>query len=757
MTRKIPFPPFFLDAIAPRQREDVAPETTSGMLSVGAAQVPGLPPFLDQAITASVNGICITDATGPDNPILYVNPAFERMSGYTAAEVVGRNCRFLQGPDRDQDAVATIRAAVRTGASCQVVLRNYHKDGALFWNELYVSPVHDANGDLIAFIGVQNDITTRKALEQQIADDHFHALVEHASDMITLIDAEGIILYASPAIERVLGYTPEEVTGTPILALLHPTDVAPARAALAHAPLSTGAPVRIEARCRHRDGSWRSLDTVGTNQLAVPAIRGIVLNGRDVTARKRAEETLRHQAWHDALTDLPNRVLLYERIRATLGDVSDAPRPLAVLLLDLDHFKDVNDTFGHARGDALLRTVADRLQAVTRADDTVARLGGDEFAVLLPGADAAGAARVAAAIRTALDAPMQVEGQVLRMGVSVGGALAPAHGMDSGTLLRHADVSMYVAKRTRQGYALYEPAQDQHGPERLALAGDLRDAIEQGALVLHYQPQVDLGTGQVTGVEALVRWPHPAQGLIPPDRFIPLAEHTGLIAPLTDWVLPLAEHTGLIAPLTDWVLPLAEHTGLIAPLTDWVLAEAIRQCRAWQRTGRLFAVSVNLSMWNLHDVTLPDRVAALLGDHGVAPAWLRLELTESALMADPERAMAVVARLSGLGVGLAVDDFGSGYSSLAYLKTLQVDELKIDKGFVRAMATDATDAAIVASTVALGHALGLRVVAEGIEDQATWDLLVGMGCDTAQGYHLSRPLPPDALAHWLHEAAWSAA
>jgi len=720
MMRKIAAPPSVLDAIAPRQRADAPPEATPEVLPAGTGPVPGRPPFLDQAIAASVNGICITDATGPDNPILYVNPAFERLSGYSAAEVVGRNCRFLQGPERDQDAVATLRAAIRAGAPCQVVLRNYHKDGTLFWNELYISPVHDAAGGLVAFIGVQNDITARKELERQIADDHVHALIEHASDMITLIDAAGTILYASPAIERVLGYTPEEVIGTSILALLHPDDVAPARAALAHAPLSDGAPVYIEARCRHRDGSWRALDTVGTNQLAVPAIKGIVLNGRDVTARKRAEETLRHQALHDALTDLPNRALLHEHIVAVRGDAPDAPRPLALLLLDLDHFKEVNDTVGHERGDALLREVAARLQAATRTGDTVARLGGDEFAVLLPGADAAGAARVAEAIRAALDAPPHVGGLLLRVGASVGGVLAPAHGLDGDTLLRRADVAMYVAKRLRRGYALYEPAQDQHSPERLALAGELRDAIERGALALHYQPQVDLATGRVTGVEALVRWPHPAQGLIPPDRFIPLAE----------------------------------QTGVIAPLTAWVLAEAIRQCRAWQRAGHLLAVSVNLSMWDLHDATLPERVAALLREHGLSPAWLRLELTESALMAEPERAMGVLAGLSDLEVGLAVDDFGSGYSSLAYLKTLPVDELKIDKGFVREMATDETDAAIVASTVALGHALGLRVVAEGIEDQATWERLTGMGCDVAQGYYMSRPLPATDLQRWLFTSSF---
>ncbi len=449
----------------------------------------------------------------------------------------------------------------------------------------------------------------------------------------------------------------------------------------------------------------------------------IMQHVEDVTEQRRAEERLQRQAWHDSLTDLPNRARLHERIAAALGDAPDVPAPLALLLLDLDHFKEINDAFGHQCGDALLCGAADRLRGVVRADDTIARLGGDEFAVLLPGADAAGAVRVAQAIRAALDEPLTVDGQMLRVGASVGIALAPTHGADGTTLLRWADVAMYAAKRGRRGQALYEPAQDQHSPERLALIGALRDAIEQGALALHYQPQVDLASGRVCGVEALVRWPHPERGLIPPDAFIPLAE----------------------------------QTGLIAPLTEWVLAEAIRQAREWQRAGLLLGVSVNLSMWNLHDPALPDRVVALLRDHGLSPAWLRLELTESALMADTDRTMDVLARLATLGVRLAVDDFGSGYSSLAYLKRLPVDELKIDKGFVREMAANETDGAIVASTVGLGHALGLRVVAEGIEDRATWELLVGMGCDVAQGYYLSRPLPPDALVRWLREAPWAVA
>jgi len=466
-----------------------------------------------------------------------------------------------------------------------------------------------------------------------------------------------------------------------------------------------------------------SPDTRSPRPEMVQALVAIGTHIGQFVERARAEEAVRHQATHDALTDLPNRAFLHERVIATLDAAAPSARSLALLLLDLDHFKEVNDTFGHEQGDALLREVAARLRGAVRVGDTVARLGGDEFAVLLPGADAAGATRVVADLHAALDTPLQVEGQALRVGASVGIALGPVHGADGPTLLRRADVAMYVAKRARTGHAVYDPAQDQHSPARLALVGELRAAIEQGALTLHYQPQVDLGNGRVCGVESLVRWPHPERGLIPPDAFIPLAE----------------------------------QTGLIAPLTEWVLGEAMRQARAWQRAGLLLAVSVNLSMWNLHDPTLPDRVAALLREHGLSPAWLRLELTESALMADAERALAVLTRLAALGVGLAVDDFGAGYSSLAYLKKLPVNELKIDKGFVRELATDATDAAIVTSTVALGHALGLRVVAEGIEDRATWEALVGMGCDTAQGYYLSRPLPADALAQWLRDSAWAVA
>jgi len=680
-------------------------------------------------VETAQEGVWQVDA---DDRTTFVNQRMADMLGYTVAEMLGQPL-FAFVTEGGQAVVQASLERRRRGEASQLDVAYRRKDGAVLWARLAANPLRGVDGQYAGALAMVADITERKQAEAALVHerDLLQTLMDTAPDTIYFKDAAARFVRVNRAQAHLLGAsTPDAVVGRTDFDYF-PPDLAREMYADDQHVLTSGQPLvnRLEDQSAHGQGQKWILST------KMPIMRdgqitGLVGISRDITdlhaaeeALHAGEEQLRRQAWHDSLTGLPNRALLHERITAALGDAPDAPRPLALLLLDLNHFKEINDALGHERGDALLRVAADRLRGVVRAGDTVARLGGDEFAVLLPGADAAGAARVADTIRASLDAPLQVEGQLLRVGASVGIALAPVHGTDGMTLLRRADMAMDTAKRGRLGQALYDPAQDQHSPERLALIGELRDAIERGELTLHYQPQVDLKSGHVCGVEALVRWPHPVHGLIPPDRFIPLAE----------------------------------QTGLIAPLTDWVLAEAIRQGRKWQRAGLLLGVSVNLSMWNLHDPALPERVAALLREHGLSPAWLRLELTESALMADTDRAMDVLARLSALGVRLAVDDFGSGYSSLAYLKTLPVDELKIDKGFVREMATDATDAAIVASTVALGHALGLRVVAEGIEDRATWDLLAGMGCDVAQGYHIARPLPPDALARWLREAPWAVA
>jgi diguanylate cyclase (GGDEF)-like protein len=415
--------------------------------------------------------------------------------------------------------------------------------------------------------------------------------------------------------------------------------------------------------------------------------------------------------------------LLHDRLEQALVAARRERHPLALLLLDLDSFKEVNDTFGHAAGDRLLQQVAARLQDALPPSDTVARLGGDEFAVLRPGEDVAGATLAMQKLLAALEAPVVVEGQALPSQASIGLALFPEHGDDAQTLLRHADVAMYSAKQVHRPYAIYTPARDPYSPSRLDLIAALRQAIALGALRLHYQPKLAVASGAVCGAEALVRWQHPQYGLILPDQFICLAE----------------------------------QTGLIAPLTRWVLEASLRQCRCWQRRGLPLVIAVNLSMWDVHDPEFPDSIARLLRATNVPPDALRVELTESTIMADADHTLDVLTHLAALGVRLSVDDFGTGYSSLSYLTRLPVDELKIDRSFVQHMAIQSHDAAIVASTIGLGRGLGLRVVAEGVEDRETWDLLAGLGCDVAQGYYVSRPLPALAFARWLRTAPWPVA
>jgi len=442
----------------------------------------------------------------------------------------------------------------------------------------------------------------------------------------------------------------------------------------------------------------------------------IVVGYQRRTERQAAQN--QHQALHDALTGLPNRTLLRDRTAQAIRQADRELTPAALLLLDLDRFKDVNDTLGHHHGDQLLTLVGERLRATLRDVDTVARLGGDEFAVLLPRIAAAeGATAAAEKLQAALEEPFLLDGLTLEVEASIGVVTYPDHGSDPDELLQRADIAMYAAKETHAGFVLFDPALDQHSPRRLTLLGELRHAIENQELVLHYQPKMDAHTGQILGVEALVRWQHPTHGLLPPDEFIPLAE----------------------------------RTGLIAPLTHDVLDQALRQCQAWQRAGHELPVAVNISARRLLDLAFPDEVAGLLARWEVPARLLVVEITESTIMADPAHALEILGRLNQMGVQVSIDDFGTGYSSMAYLKTLPVHELKVDRSFVSHMTSNASDAVIVRSTVDLGRNLGLRVVAEGVEDPATWQQLDALGCDAIQGYHVSRPVPPDDLTTWLQQ------
>jgi diguanylate cyclase (GGDEF)-like protein len=417
-----------------------------------------------------------------------------------------------------------------------------------------------------------------------------------------------------------------------------------------------------------------------------------------------ASRRLRAQALHDALTGLPNRTLLHRRAGRSLRGDGLA----AMLLIDLDRFKEVNDTLGHDYGDALLVEVAERLHAVLRRGDTLARMGGDEFAVLLDGLpDRSAVGELAGRLQDALRRPLALRGVAVELEASIGAALYPDHGATVGELLQRADVAMYDAKRGRRGIATYAPERDPYSADRLGLLAELRRAIERDELVLHYQPKVSLRSGELTGVEALVRWQHPTRGLLGPHEFVPFAE----------------------------------RTGAVADLTRWVVDRALADCR-----GLELPVAVNLAAANIVDVTLPEAIGAALERHGVPADRLVCEISEHTVMADPIRASDVLDGLRALGVGLSLDDFGTGHSSLAYLKRLPLDEVKIDRSFVAGMTEDENDAVIVRSTIDLARNLGLRVVAEGVETAEIMDTLAELRCDVAQGYVISRPLDLQALS-----------
>ena len=445
-------------------------------------------------------------------------------------------------------------------------------------------------------------------------------------------------------------------------------------------------------------------------------------NARLIDRLQRHVEETQHQALHDALTGLPNRSFFRQQVQAAIDARRRNDAPLAALLMDLDRFKEVNDTLGHHNGDLLLQAVAARLLATVRPGDVVARLGGDEFGVLV--ADAASretAASLGERIVQALAAPFLIHEMTLEVGASIGIAMYPEHGSDVDTLVQRADVAMYQAKSSLRGHEMYAPELDSYSPTRLLLLGDLRRAIDDRGLTVAYQPKVDVTDGSIVGAEALVRWRHLSRGLVPPDQFIPIAE----------------------------------HTGLLRPLTLLVLEAALEQCARWRAAGHELTVAVNLSVRNLLDAELPDDIARLLAHFGVPASALELEITESALVADPGRTYAVLRRLHEIGAGISIDDFGTGYSSLSYLRRMPVNEVKIDKSFVMGMTSDENDALIVRSTIDLGINLGLRVVAEGVESREIWHELANLGCHVAQGFFFGRPVDADEFLRRLQGGAYT--
>ncbi|QIG43684.1 EAL domain-containing protein [Nocardioides anomalus] len=550
--------------------------------------------------------------------------------------------------------------------------------------------------------GVERELTERKAADA--GERRLHALVQSSSDVVAILDPDARASYVSPAAAHVLGHDADDLLGGGLLDLVAAAD----RPQILHVVSSArpGRQQELQLRMDHADGRALVAEGTLTDLRDEPTVQGWVLTVRDVTERARLQEDLARQAFHDSLTGLANRQLFTDRLDHALSRRSGSPRPLAVLFVDLDDFKHVNDSLGHATGDELLVAVAARIAAGVRPGDTAARLGGDEFAVLLEDTDLTTASQLAHRLLVAVAEPVTLDGHTHTVRASVGLAEAVPGEEDGAATMRHADVAMYAAKeRGKGGLAVYDSAAHERALETLTLRRELEAAVDDGALALHYQPTVDLATGAVTGFEALVRWPHPTRGVVPPLEFIPLAE----------------------------------QTGLIVRLGTWVLRTAVRDAASLQSSTHRPSVAVNVSARQLVHPGFVTLVRSALADSGLAPDRLTLEVTETALLSDVEAGVTALTTLRRQGVRVAIDDFGTGYSSLSHLARLPVDVLKVDKSFVDRLEHDRDDA-LVSAILAMSRALRLTSVAEGVEDPGQADWLREAGCALGQGYLWSRPV-----------------
>ncbi len=668
-------------------------------------------------------GITMVDA---DDRIIFVNQRFVELMGYPAEELLGRSPNDLYFTAAGVSERVQHRQRLREGIkeSRQVMYRR--KDGSPIWALVASTPIIDDQGNLTHTLALITDITDRVQAEEKLRarERLFRGIFNESPAGQILSSSDRQIIAVNRAFCQMTGFSEQELIERGWEAITLAEDRPTTFAAFERLWSGELDSVQIERRYRRKDGSvmWghasvaRVADEQGRAEHVIDQVQ-------DISERKQAQQALEHQALHDALTGLPNRVLARDRIDQAILLARRQQSHVALMILDLDHFKEVNDTFGHHAGDQLLRQVGERFAAELRDTDTVARLGGDEFAIVLLSTDVQGAQLVADKLLATLERPFLIEGQALDVGASIGIAVFPDHAESADSMLRRADIAMYVAKRSRRAHATYAPDSDEPGDSRLALMAQLRHAINADGLTLHYQPIARMRDGRVERMEALVRWLRPGHGLVPPGEFIGFAE----------------------------------QTGLIRPLTQWVLAAALRQCVRWKQEGLEIGVAVNISMRNFFDPQLAETVAQVLGETNAPASCLTLEITESTIMAESQRTLETLQTLRRMGVRLSIDDFGTGYSSLAYLHRLPVHEMKIDQSFIRGVTLDETSDAIVRAAVDLGHKLKLSVVAEGIEDERTWQRAREYRIDYGQGYHLARPASAEALESWLKRRIAAAA
>jgi diguanylate cyclase (GGDEF)-like protein/PAS domain S-box-containing protein len=677
--------------------------------------------WLEALVQNSSDIITVLDAEGC---IVYSSPAAQRVLGYPDGYMQGQSAFELVHPDDVAHVVEAFLSIAETGSTACVEFRMLHTDGS--WRRVEAVGMNRLDEPAVRGVVVNTrDVTERSEAEAALREEkeRYRLLVEWSPEVIAVYQDRRFV-FVNPAGLRLFGAEgPEQLLGRHVMDMVHPEDramvEARARAVAEGTETSLG-----EQRLLRVDG-----EVVDAEVVAVPITYdlgpAVLVMAKDITDRKRAERALAHQALHDHLTGLPNRSLLLDRLSQAVARLGRTDARVGVLFFDLDHFKVINDSLGHEAGDRVLQAVAARVAGVLRPTDTLARLGGDEFVVVCEALDGpAEASAVAARIARALARPIDEGDEELIVGASIGVVVTGDERADPSALIRDADAAMYRAKEQGRGRSeLFDEGMRVRVVGRLRQERALRRALQREELLLHYQPVLALPDLQITGVEALVRWQDRERGLLLPGEFVPLAE----------------------------------ETGLILELGDWVLAEACRQAAAWCHVlgaERTLEVAVNLSTKQLGQADLAKRVAGLLERHRLLPEQvsLCLEITESLMLEDPMVTGGLLGDLARLGVRLAIDDFGTGYSSLAYLRRFPVHTLKVDRSFVSGLGVDADSRAVVAAIIELAHALGLEVVAEGVEEQVQFDALVDLGCDRAQGFLFARPAPPEALAELLSPA-----